>query len=86
MKTVKYYSTIGLNVSVPEYSRPKLVRIACDLLEDGSRKVYVESGHDLSMIKKLGSKIISQEKADELFSDDNVVEFRNFANLFGISA
>lgn len=85
MKTIKCYSTIGLLASIPRLSSPKLVRIACDKLENGERKVYVESGHSLGVIDACGVKIITQEQADELFDDDNIQEFRNFAALFNIS-
>ena len=84
MKTIKYYSTIGLNAVVPGFKKRKLVKIACDKLEDGTRKVYVESGYNLSVIDNCGVKIITQEEAENYFSFDNVKEFRNFAELFGI--
>jgi hypothetical protein len=84
MKTVKYYSTIGLNARIPGFNTRKLVRFACDKLEDGTRKVYVESGRTLNVIRKCGTKIITQEQAEDLFNDDIVAEFRNFAALFNI--
>ncbi len=83
--TVKYHSTIGLNVSVPGYKKPQLVKIAHDKQSDGTWKVYVESGHNLSVYKKLGVKNLTQEEISPLFNDDNVKEFKNLASLFGVT-
>lgn len=86
MEVVKYYSTVGMTVSLNEYDKPMLVRFSCDLMEDGTRRVQVESGHSLGLMKKCGTKVITEEQAQLLFDDDNVVEFNNFSRLFGVEA
>ncbi len=61
-----------------------MARIAHDKLEDGSWKVYVESARNLSMIKILGVKYLSDAEIRPLFNDCDVTEFRNLASLFEI--
>ena len=82
---VKYYSTAGFTASIPGSKTKKLVRIAADKLRDGAYKVYVESGHTLARLRQFPVITISNEDARELFDDDNVQEFRNFSELFGIT-
>lgn len=84
MKTVKYNSTIGLNASIPGKKTRKLVRIAYDELENGDYKVYVESGHNLSVYRSFDKRSLSSEAIENMRDDDDIEEFRNFAELFNI--
>ena len=84
MKIVNYYSTVGLSARVPGFKQSKLVRFACNKLENETWQIYVESGHTLGQLRGLGTKTMSHEQMQEFFDDDNIKEFRNFATLFEI--
>ena len=86
MKIVNYHATIGLNVYIKKLNKRALVRIAHDKLDNGTWKVYVESGNNLAVIKKCRTKILTNEEIQPLFNiTDDVQEFRNLAGLFGIT-
>ena len=84
MKTIKHYSTIGLNVTID--NRPKMARVFFDIKEDNSVKVYVVSADSLSQIKSLGTKTITREQLANLPDDPaNEVIFAEAAfALFGL--
>lgn len=84
MKTIKHYSTIGLNVTID--NRPKMARVFFDIKEDNSVKVYVVSANSLSQIKSLGTKTITREQLANLNdSPDNDIVFAEAAfELFGL--
>ena len=67
MKTIKHYSTIGLNVTIN--GRPKMARVFFDAKEDNSVKVYVVSANNLNQIKTLGTKTITREELSNLPDD-----------------
>ena len=84
MKTIKHYSTIGLNVTIN--GRPKMARVFFDVKEDNSVKVYVVSANNLNQIKTLGTKTITREELSNLPDDPaNEVVFAEAAfGLFGL--
>ena len=84
MKTIKHYSTIGLNVTID--NRPKMARVFFDIKEDNSVKVYVVSANSLNQIKSLGTKTITREQLANLDDDPtNEVIFAEAAfALFGL--
>lgn len=84
MKTIKHYSTIGLNVILD--GRPKMARVFFDVKEDNSVKVYVVSANNLNQIKALGTKTITREQLANLPDDPmNEVVFAEAAfGLFGL--
>ena len=67
MKTIKHYSTIGLNITIN--GRPKMARVFFDVKEDNSVKVYVVSANSLNQIKSLGTKTITREQLANLDDD-----------------
>ena len=84
-----YFSTIGLNVELPNYvsKTRKLVRIACERVGDSDTWVLeVISGHNLAPIKKLGKVTLTTDQLNDIRHDDDVENFRNFAGLFDIFA
>ena len=84
MKTIKHYSTIGLNVTID--NRPKMARVFFDIKEDNSVKVYVVSANSLNQIKSIGTKTITREQLANLPDDPmNDVVFAEAAfALFGL--
>ena len=84
MKTIKHYSTIGLNVTIN--GLPKMARVFFDVKEDNSVKVYVVSANNLNQIKSLGTKTITREQLANLPDDPtNDVVFAEAAfALFGL--
>ena len=84
MKTIKHYSTIGLNVTIN--GRPKMARVFFDVIEDNSVIVYVVSANSLNQIKSLGTKTITREQLANLPDDPmNDVVFAEAAfGLFGL--
>ena len=84
MKTIKHYSTIGLNVTIN--GLPKMARVFFDVKEDSSVKVYVVSANSLNQIKSLGTKKITREQLANLPDDPmNDVVFAEAAfGLFGL--
>ena len=84
MKTIKHYSTIGLNVNIND--KVKMVRVFFDVKEDNSVKVYVVSANNLNQIKALGTKTITREQLANLPDDPmNDVVFAEAAfGLFGL--
>ena len=84
MKTIKHYSTIGLNVNVN--GKVKMARVFFDVKEDNSVKVYVVSGYNLNQIKALGTQTITREQLANLPDDPmNDVVFAEAAfALFGL--
>ena len=84
MKTIKHYSTIGLNVNVN--GKVKMARVFFDVKEDNSVKVYVVSGNNLNQIKALGTQTITREQLANLPDDPmNDVVFAEAAfGLFGL--
>ena len=84
MKTIKHYSTIGLNITIN--GRPKMARVFFDVKEDNSVKVYVVSANSLNQIKSLGTKTITREQLANLDNDPyNDVVFAEAAfALFGL--
>lgn len=85
-EVVEYHSTVGLMVWVPQVKKNLLVKIAHDKLSDGSWKVYVESGNNLSQIKRCGTKYLSHDVVQDCFDNDDITKFRNLASLFDIEA
>jgi len=79
------YTTIGMMISLPGFKKPKLVKFSVEKTDGGeSRKITVISGRNLGQIRAAGTKTVSFSYAEkELFDDDNVIEFRNFARFFG---
>ena len=84
MKTIKHYSTIGLNVNID--GKVKMARVFFDVKEDNSVKVYVVSANNLNQIKTLGTKTITREELSNLPDDPaNEVVFAEAAfGLFGL--
>ena len=84
MKTIKHYSTIGLNVNIND--KVKMARVFFDVKEDNSVKVYVVSANNLNQIKSLGTKTITREELANLPDDPmNDVVFAEAAfGLFGL--
>ncbi len=84
MKTIKHYSTIGLNVNIND--KVKMARVFFDVKEDNSVKVYVVSANNLNQIKSLGTKTITREQLANLPDDPmNDVVFAEAAfGLFGL--
>ena len=86
MKTIKHYSTIGLNVNVN--GKVKMARVFFDVKEDNSVKVYVVSAYSSNQIKALGTKTITREQLANLPDDPaNEVIFAEAAfGLFGLDS
>lgn len=84
MKTIKHYSTIGLNVNIND--KVKMARVFFDVKEDNSVKVYVVSANNLNQIKALGTQTITREELSNLPDDpSNEVVFAEAAfGLFGL--
>ena len=84
MKTIKHYSTIGLNVNIN--GKVKMARVFFDVKEDESVKVCVVSGHTLNQIKSLGTLTITRQELANLDDDPyNDVVFAEAAfGLFGL--
>ena len=84
MKTIKHYSTIGLNVNIN--GKVKMARVFFDVKEDDSVKVYVVSANNLNQIKALGTQTITREELANLPDDPaNEVVFAEAAfGLFGL--